>query len=198
MSALLQWLSAHGPLALFALVTAGVNIPIPAHAVLSYAGVLACNGELDLLAALGAASAGSCLGVTISYLLGSVVGTPLLRRRAGLLGCSPERVERLRHWLRHRGRWALMFGFFLPGVRNLVGPAAGTLKLRFASFAPFAYAGGVLWAVTWVIAGYWLGKEWLSLTAMHVILLVTLCISAAGTLVCLTLRQLRGGHRKRQ
>lgn len=198
MGDLLEWLFSHGLFALFALATAGMNIPLPVHSVLSYAGVMASNGKLGLLPALISASAGSCVGVTISYILGSTVGTPLLRRHAEFLRCPPAKVERLRQWLLHGGRWALTFGFFMPGVRNMTGLAAGALKLKFALFAPFAYAGGVLWAVTWVLVGYWLGRQYISQSTMHLVLLIAFVVSITGTTTCILLRKVRNVWRSRK
>jgi membrane protein DedA with SNARE-associated domain len=33
-------------------------------------------------------------------------------------------------------------------------------KLEFTVFAPFTYAGAFLWSFFFVLAGYFLGKEW--------------------------------------
>jgi len=58
------------------------------------------------------------------------------------------------------GKWGLLFGFFLPGVRHLIGFGAGIAKLPVSVFALFAFAGALMWSVTFVTAGYFLGRQW--------------------------------------
>jgi len=51
------------------------------------------------------------------------------------------------------GKWGLLFGFFLPGVRHLIGFGAGIAKLPVSVFALLAFAGAFMWSVTFVTAG---------------------------------------------
>lgn len=54
----------------------------------------------------------------------------------------------------------MLFGYYLPGVRHLIGFGAGIAKLPMPIFAGFAFTGGFIWSVTFVCAGYFLGREW--------------------------------------
>jgi membrane protein DedA with SNARE-associated domain len=58
------------------------------------------------------------------------------------------------------GKWGLLFGFYLPGVRHLIGFGAGIAKLPVSVFALFAFTGAFMWSVTFVTAGYFLGRQW--------------------------------------
>ena len=58
------------------------------------------------------------------------------------------------------GKWGLLFGFYLPGVRHLIGFGAGIAKLPVPVFARFAFTGAFIWSATFVSAGYFLGREW--------------------------------------
>ena len=58
------------------------------------------------------------------------------------------------------GKWGLLFGFYLPGIRHLIGFGAGIAKLPVSVFALFAFAGAFIWSVTFVSAGYLLGRQW--------------------------------------
>ncbi|MGO9116552.1 MAG: DedA family protein, partial [Desulfomonilaceae bacterium] len=61
--------------------------------------------------------------------------------------------------------WGLFIGYFIPGVRHVTALAAGTSRMRYAVFATFAYAGGLLWSTSFITAGFFLGKEWRKVAA---------------------------------
>jgi membrane protein DedA with SNARE-associated domain len=103
---------------------------------------------------------GSACGITISYGLGRFLGNRLLRAYGPYLGLTPQRIAEVHRWFERLGRWSLTFGYFLPGIRHLTAFAAGTSKLELTVFAPFTYAGAFLWSFFFVLAGYFLGKEW--------------------------------------
>ena len=52
------------------------------------------------------------------------------------------------------GKWALIIGYFIPGVRHLTGYVAGGLRLPWRYFALFAYSGALLWVSLFIGAGY--------------------------------------------
>lgn len=73
-------------------------------------------------------------------------------------------MSRVNAWFDRTGRWSLLVGYFIPGVRHLAGFVAGASKLRFPEFALFAYTGAFVWSVTFVAIGYFSGKDWSSTT----------------------------------
>ena len=54
----------------------------------------------------------------------------------------------------------------IPGVRNLTALVAGTSRMRYAVFAMFAYAGGLVWSTSFITAGFFLEKGWRKLVAL--------------------------------
>src|SRR5207253_6365004 len=70
-----------------------------------------------------------------------------------------KRLENARQWFERFGGWTLVFGYFIPGIRNLIGFTSGMMRLRLRYFAPYAYAGAILSSVTCVCAGYFLGAQ---------------------------------------
>jgi len=57
------------------------------------------------------------------------------------------------------GRWALTFGYFIPGVRHLTAYVAGATEVELPAFAFFAYVGAFIWSLTFISAGYLVGEE---------------------------------------
>src|SRR5207253_10228997 len=77
-----------------------------------------------------------------------------------LLLSFPTRRSSDLSWFERRGRWTLLVGYFIPGVRHLTGYVAGASELSFPNFALFAYTGAFCWATIFITLGYVLGEQW--------------------------------------
>jgi membrane protein DedA with SNARE-associated domain len=73
---------------------------------------------------------------------------------------TPERVARGRAFFERAGKWALLGGYFVPGVRHLVAYGSGMSDYGYPSFAVWAYSGAALWCGTFLTVGYLLGEGW--------------------------------------
>ncbi len=161
MSAHIETLIQYGYGGLFVLLAAGiVGLPVPDETLLTFAGYLAATGRWQLWPAAATSLTGIACGMTVNYGLGRTLGTRLVERFGGVIHVSAGQLDRVRRWFGRAGRWALVFGYFVPGVRHLTPLVAGSAKLRFAQFAPFAYAGALLWSATFLTVGYLLGEHW--------------------------------------
>ena len=158
-----------------------IGLPVPDETLLAFCGYLANKGELNLVLTIMAAFLGSCSGITVSYIIGRVPGLALIKKYGKHVHFTEDRIDKVHLWFEKVGKWLLVFGYFIPGVRHLSAMVAGSSKLQYFEFAPFAYTGALLWSATFVIAGYIFGKEWERLSGdAHRILLI-----AGGILVVL-------------
>jgi membrane protein DedA with SNARE-associated domain len=167
-SAVLQWVATYGYLAIFGLLTLGiVGLPIPDETLLTGCGFLIFRGQLHLIPAFASALAGSMCGITCSYIIGRTVGWKFLHSRAGrLLHVRDEQIHRVHDWFNRIGHWALLIGYFIPGVRHFTAIVAGTSKLEYHGFAVFAYSGALLWVSTFLFIGYHFGEHWEQILAV--------------------------------
>ena len=133
---------------------------VPDEGVLAFAGYLVYEGKMQLLPILAAAFLGSACGITLSYGLGRTVGIYLLAKFGHAVRITGDKVSHVHTWYDRVGKWGLLFGFFLTGVRHLIGFGAGIAKLPVSVFALFAFTGAFMWSVTFVTAGYFLGRQW--------------------------------------
>jgi membrane protein DedA with SNARE-associated domain len=92
--------------------------------------------------------------------MGRTVGNYLVTKFGPAVKITGDKVTHVRSWFDRVGKWGLLFGNLLPGVRHLIAFGAGTSKLPLSVFALFAYTGGFIWSVTFVSAGYFLGSQW--------------------------------------
>lgn len=155
------WIAEYGYPAIFALLMLGiVGIPVPDETLLTYVGYLSFRGDLRLLPAIVAAVLGSSCGITLSYLLGRTSGTWFVKRFGAALHITPQRMLKIHAWFERFGRWTLVVGYFIPGVRHLTAFAAGTSRLEFPVFSLFAYSGALIWSNVFILTGYFLGQGW--------------------------------------
>lgn len=153
------WLIDYGSIALFILLALGIlALPIPEETLMVAAGVMIQKGLLRATPTLFAAYGGSICGMTLSYVLGLTAGSYFLEKGTARLGLSRDHLERAHNWFERFGTWALMIGYFIPGVRHFTGFAAGSTRLEFSRFAFFAYTGALVWATFFIAIGYYFGN----------------------------------------
>lgn len=197
--AVASWLSEFGAPALFVLLALGVvGLPLPDEALLALAGVLIGRGRLHPVAAAVAAIAGAMAGITASYGLGRFAGLPLLLRFGRRLHLSTAGVTRVKAWFERAGKWLLVGGYFIPGVRHVTALVAGASKLSVGTFMVYAYAGAALWASCFLTLGYVVGDRWRELAAdLHRHLLIAglvVTVVAGGYAYVKARRSLRAGR----
>jgi membrane protein DedA with SNARE-associated domain len=180
----LQWISAYGYEAIFFLLVLGiVGLPVPDETLLTFTGYLVFKGQMTFAGALTAACLGSACGITISYLLGRNLGLAILHRYGKYVHVTQEKIDKIHAWFHRVGRWTLTFGYFIPGVRHFTAYVAGTAELPYREFAVFAYAGSLLWPLTFISLGYFFGEHWNSMLKLAEHYIRQVSIAAAFFLV---------------
>ena len=161
MDAVFNWITTYGYGAIFLLLMLGiVGLPIPDETILVFCGYLISKGTLRPLPAWICAVAGSWCGISLSYTIGRTLGLGVVHKYGRYLHLNDERLERVHKWFDRVGHWALLFGYYIAGVRHFSAIVAGTSKLAFPSFVAYAWTGGVLWVTTFLTLGYYLGENW--------------------------------------
>lgn len=161
MELLQYWISSYGSFGIALLLALGiVGLPIPDETLLTFAGYLVFRGELKALPTGLAALCGSVGGITLSYVLGRTAGYPLLHRYGRYVRITDKELDRVHLFYRRAGGLSLTFGYYIAGVRHLTAFVAGASKLEYPVFGTFAYAGAVLWSMTFLVLGYMLGERW--------------------------------------
>lgn len=136
-----------------------VGLVIPGETAMLLGGVLVAGGHAQLGVMLAAAMVGAVGGDSLGYELGRRFADPL---RASRLGSriGPQRWQRAEDYLRARGGKAVFLGRWVGVLRALVPFVAGASRMPYRVFLPYNLAGGVLWAATFVVAGYLAGNSY--------------------------------------
>lgn len=144
----------------FALALGVLGIPIPDEVLMTYAGYAVSRGMLHMPYTILSAFLGASLGITISYFIGLKWGLPLLIKVGPYIHISPKKIESTQKLFARYGSYLLLVGYFLPGVRHITAYLAGISSMDYRRFAGFAYAGALIWSMTFLLLGRALEREW--------------------------------------
>jgi membrane protein DedA with SNARE-associated domain len=174
-----EWISRYGYAGIFMALALGiVGLPMPDETLLTFAGYLVHRGDLRLMPTLISALLGSICGITVSYSLGRLTGYVLIEKYGARLHISMDHIHHVQNRFRRLGGFALVFGYFIPGVRHLTGYVAGASELDAPTFGAFAYLGALLWSHTFIFLGYFLGEEWHRVSGLSHWLLIVAAATA--------------------
>lgn len=164
MQRLFEWLTSLPPAALYAalMVTAAAeNVfpPLPADTVVAFGSVLAARGNGTAIGTFLATWIGNLAGATGVYMLGRRVGTERMHRwMHHFAGQHAE--DRILALYEKRGLLALFLSRFLPGVRALVPPFAGALRIPYGPFILMTATASGIWYGVITYLAYRLGADW--------------------------------------
>ncbi len=160
MDMVFHWVMQYGYAALFGSMMFGIiGLPIPDETLLMFAGYLVSTNSLHLHYVMLSAFFGSIAGISLSYEIGRRYGVALLLK-LHIPSFSKEKLELAENWYRRFGKWILIVGYFIPGIRHLTAFTAGMSGLRYRSFGMFAYTGALIWSATFVLLGKLVGEQW--------------------------------------
>ncbi|GLU88656.1 MULTISPECIES: DedA family protein [Agromyces] len=170
--------------------------PIPSEVILPFAGYLSQAGELNLGWLIVWSTAASLAGALVLYGLGAAIGLErAIRWIAWTRLVSLSDLERGAEWFHRFGKWSVLVGRLIPGVRSLISLPAGADRMPLVVFSLFTVLGSGLWNTLLIGVGAALGtqhhllEQWLE----YLDLVVYTAIAAA--LVVLIVRRIREARR---
>jgi membrane protein DedA with SNARE-associated domain len=147
--------------AALAIVAALENVfpPVPADTVVAFGSFLAARGQGTALGVFLTTWAGNIVGAMLIYAVGRRYGAERLERR--LLGERAAEAEaRLRALYGKYGLTALFLSRFLPGVRAIVPPLAGALRVPAIRAAVAMGAASAVWYGAISYLAFRIGADW--------------------------------------
>jgi membrane protein DedA with SNARE-associated domain len=156
-----DYITEYGVVALYLLFFLGIlGMPLPEETLLVFSGFLVSTGRLSYLPTLIACYLGSISAMTVAYWIGRLLGYSFIERYGSRLGLGYKLYKRTEEWFNWIGKWILLVGYFIPGVRQFTAYFAGITKLPFPTFVLLTYGGGLVWSVLFVTLGWQLGERW--------------------------------------
>ncbi|MBL0389112.1 DedA family protein [Tumebacillus sp. ITR2] len=178
----LRTIEHYGYFALFGTLVMGlIGLPVPDEFLLTFSGFLVSMGRMNWIVAVLVASAGSAIGMTVSFWIGHRFGLPLLENYGRKIHMTPERVMRVELWFTRFGRFAVPIGYFIPGVRHLTAYFTGLSKWSYRTFLLYASLGALAWSTAFISIGVLVGHRWREVTLyLHKYMLAALVLLVLG------------------
>ena len=158
-------------------------MPIPSEVVMPFAGYLIAQGNMSFFWVVAATGIASLLGSLFSYGLGYYGGIPLIKKVGHYVLLDEERLKWTERWFRHYGDKTIFISRFIPVVRHLISLPAGLGKMQLSKFCTYTLIGATMWNTMLVVAGYYLGKNYVLIheySRMLDYIVVALLLAAFG------------------
>jgi membrane-associated protein len=145
---------------LFVLVMAeSGGVPLPGETALITAAALAGRGQLSIALVIALAAAAAIVGDNLGYLIARRYGRGLLQHAGPFLAQRQRVLELGEPFFARHGPKAVFFGRWILGLRTWTAWLAGASDMSWTRFAIWNAAGGVSWAITVGLAGYFIGQS---------------------------------------
>lgn len=156
----MPYLITYGYFAIFVLIFFGIiGIPSPEESLLVFVGIALSQGSLNLFLSIVIAFAGALAGMMTSYLIGYHIGKPFIYKYGKYIGLTKKRWTKASIKFKKYAIWAVAFGYFIPGVRQINPYMAGVSRYKLLPYTISATIGAGVWTTTFILLGYFLGNK---------------------------------------
>jgi membrane protein DedA with SNARE-associated domain len=131
-----------------------VGLIAPGETAIVLGGVVAAQGEIDLVTVLLIAWIAAAAGDVASFCLGARLGRRFLLRRGPRFGITEPRLHRVEQFYERHGAKAILVGRFIGIIRAVSPFLAGSSGLPFRRFLPWSLLGTAIWASAFTLVGY--------------------------------------------
>jgi membrane protein DedA with SNARE-associated domain/membrane-associated phospholipid phosphatase len=131
-----------------------VGLVAPGETVVIAGGVIAGQGEIELVPLIGLVWTCAVLGDTTSFYLGRRLGRRFLERHGPRVKITPERLASVEGYFDRHGGKTILIGRFIGLVRALAPFIAGTSGMPYRRFIPYSIVGTGLWSTAFCVLGY--------------------------------------------
>lgn len=149
-----------------AMLAAGIGVPLPGELTLGFTGYLVYTGQVELVRAIAATTAGDLLGAVLCYGVGYFARTRIVARYLYFLLPAEDKLARLTYWLNRYGIAALMIGRLLPVIRGVIPLTAGFARMKTRPYMTGSLISSAVWCSAIISLGLGLGHNWQQLSGL--------------------------------
>lgn len=131
-----------------------IGLLAPGETTIIVGGVVAGQGEIDIVALIALVWACAVAGDVTSFLLGRRLGRAFLVRHGPKVQITPERLTRVEDFFARHGGAAVLVGRFVGIIRAVAPFLAGSGGMPLRRFLPYDILGAGLWGTTYCLLGY--------------------------------------------
>ena len=129
----------------------------PGDSLLFTAGFIASQGHFSISILVSGCVIAAILGDSVGYAFGKKVGPKLFTKEESFF-FHKKHIERTRVFYERHGNKTIILARFLPVVRTFAPILAGVGGMKYYQFLSYNIIGGVIWAVSLTLLGYYLGS----------------------------------------
>lgn len=130
---------------------------LPGDSLLFTAGLLASQGVFNITLLIPILILGAVLGDNAGYWTGKKFGKWLMKQKESFFFQKKHLIKAEKFYEQHGGK-TLILARFMPAIRTFAPIAAGIARMDYNKFFFNNVSGGVLWATSMTLGGYFLGK----------------------------------------
>jgi len=130
---------------------------LPGDSLLVTAGLVASQGNLNILILNGLLMTAAIAGDTTGYVIGYLVGPKLFKKEDSFF-FRKEYVEKTHNFFEKYGGKTIILARFVPMVRTFAPTVAGVGRMSYKKFLSYNIIGGVGWVLGMTSVGYFLGR----------------------------------------
>jgi undecaprenyl-diphosphatase len=131
-----------------------VGLIAPGEFTIIVGGVVAGQGEIDIVPLIGLAWLCCILGDTASFFIGRKLGRAFMVKHGPKVRISEETLEKVEKYFDRHGGKTVLIGRFIGLVRAVAPFVAGSSGMSYRTFLPFSVLGTGLWATTFSLLGF--------------------------------------------
>jgi membrane protein DedA with SNARE-associated domain len=150
----------HGlPLLFVVVMLESFGLPLPGETALIFFGVLASQGNYDIVEVIAIATVAAIIGDNLGYwLIGRLGGRALFTKNKYVNRWAEKKLPRLERIMERHGGKTVFFGRFIAILRFTAAWLAGLARMHWWKFLFYNAAGGVAWAIAVGLVAYYGGK----------------------------------------
>lgn len=137
----------------------GLVLPLPGWTLLFSAGVLAASGILSVPIIIAVGILAAVLGYVVGYFTGYKYGRKLFFEKSTTKYFTAEQGRKTEIFMKKYGVITLVAGRFMAIIHNLAPILSGVAKTPFISFMVLNIVGAVIWVMSGVFLGYFIGQQ---------------------------------------
>lgn len=151
----------HGNIGLtIALFLEFIGFPVPGEPLMAFWGYMTWSRGNSAVIAILFSVAGTFAGSLLAYGLGARYGNDLLLKYGKYIFLTTDKLDRAEKVFRRHRVFALLFGRYVAGIRHVVPYICGISRIDLRDFLFYNLAGSLIWCLTFIYLGIFLGEDW--------------------------------------
>ncbi len=156
--------------------------PFPSEVAMIPAGYLAHQGQMSLVLAWCAGTAGSLAGAVFNYYLCYFFGRELVLKYGKYVGITKVKMRKFEAFFKRHGEISTFNCRLIPGIRQYISLPAGLAKMNLFKFSLYTTLGAGIWVAILLAVGWYLGKNYDKSAFGHIVVAL---LAAVGLLTAL-------------